>query len=563
MIRKPLALLVENALKAAVEAGALVSTQPQAVIIGTPSNPDHGDFSCNVAMQIAKSERKSPRQVAEIILSHIKDENSLLSTTDIAGPGFINFFISQTAWRNALLELELQGEKFGCTSSGAGKKVQVEFVSANPTGPLHIGHGRGAAIGDTICRLLAATGWDVTREFYYNDAGQQISNLALSVQARCRGVEPGASGWPTDGYQGEYIRDVAKAYLAQERVDADDRHVTGLGDPDDLDAIRSFAVASLRREQDLDLKAFGVHFDVFTLESSLYSRGLVESIVNQLGKNGYSYEQDGALWLLTTAFGDDKDRVMRKSDGGYTYFVPDIAYHLDKWERGFLRVINEQGSDHHSTITRVRAGLQALDKGIPQGWPEYVLHQMVTVMRGGEEVKISKRAGSYVTLRDLIDEVGCDAVRFFFIMRKPDSQLIFDINLAKEQSPENPVYYVQYAHARICSIFENAADKGLKTVDIKGAEAVLLLGTPEEMELLKLLTSLPHAVEESSTHFEPHRLTYYLTELAGCFHRFYNTSRVITENKEITLARLYLLKRTAQTFKNALGILGISAPERM
>lgn len=563
MIRKPLALLVQNALKAAVESGSLVSSHLPSVIIGTPSNPDHGDFSCNIAMQIAKSERKSPRQVAEIIISHIKDNDLFLARTDIAGPGFINFFISQTSWRKALLEIELQKEKFGLTAGGSGKKVQVEFVSANPTGPLHIGHGRGAAIGDTICRLLEATGWAVTREFYYNDAGQQISNLALSVQARCKGVEPGASGWPTDGYQGEYIKDVANSYLALEQVDANDQHITGLGDPEDLDAIRRFAVASLRREQDQDLKAFDVHFDVFTLESSLYSKGLVESVVNQLSRNGYTYEQDGALWLRTTAFGDDKDRVMRKSDGGYTYFVPDIAYHLDKWERGFVRVINEQGSDHHSTITRVRAGLQALDKGIPQGWPEYVLHQMVTVMRGGEEVKISKRAGSYVTLRDLIEEVGRDAVRFFFIMRKPDSQLVFDIDLAKEQSPENPVYYVQYAHARICSIFENAAEKGYEADSVVGSEAVLWLETPEEMELLKLLTSLPHAVEESAVNFEPHRLTYYLTELAGCFHRFYNTSRVITENREITLARLYLLKRAAQTFKNALDILGISAPERM
>lgn len=563
MLRKPLALLVQSAIKSAVESGGLISPNLPPVIIGTPSNPEHGDFSCNIAMQIAKAERKSPRQVAELILLHIKDRDSILACTDIAGPGFINFFISQASWRKALLEIESQGERFGFSAGGSGKKVQVEFVSANPTGPLHIGHGRGAAIGDSICRLLDATGWCVTREFYYNDAGQQISNLALSVQARCKGVEPGTPGWPADGYQGEYIKDVANSYLAMERVDADDQHIVGLGDPDNLDAIRRFAVASLRREQDQDLKAFDVHFDVFTLESSLYSRGLVESVINQLNKNGYTYEQDGALWLRTTAFGDDKDRVMRKTDGGYTYFVPDIAYHLDKWERGFIRVINEQGSDHHSTITRVRAGLQALDKGIPQGWPEYVLHQMVTVMRGGEEVKISKRAGSYVTLRDLIDEVGRDAVRFFFIMRKPDSQLVFDIDLAKEQSPENPVYYVQYAHARICSIFENAAEKGYSSDSINGPEAVLYLETPEEMELLKLLTSLPHAVEESAANFEPHRLTYYLTELAGCFHRFYNTSRVITENRDVTLARLYLLQRAAQTFKNALGILGISAPERM
>lgn len=563
MMRNRIASLVESALHAATAAKELVSSPFPAVIIGTPANSDHGDFSCNVAMQLAKGERKPPRQVAEIIIRHIQNPDGLLAKTEIAGPGFINFFVSATAWQAALLEIEANGADFGLTTTGAGKKVQVEFVSANPTGPLHIGHGRGAAIGDTICRLLAATGWDVTREFYYNDAGQQINNLALSVQARCLGIEPDDPRWPMDGYQGEYIKDVARSYLALETVDANDQHITALGDPHDLDAIRRFAVASLRREQDLDLRAFDVHFDVFTLESSLYREGRVDNVVKLLGENGYTYEQDGALWLRTTAFDDDKDRVMRKSDGSYTYFVPDIAYHLAKWERGFTRVINEQGSDHHSTITRVRAGLQGLNRGIPKGWPEYVLHQMVTVMRGGEEVKISKRAGSYVTLRDLIDEVGRDATRFFFIMRKPDSQLVFDIDLAKEQSPDNPVYYVQYAHARICSIFENAADKGMAAPEQPNPTELAPLVTPEELQLIKLLTALPDTVDDSAQHFEPHRLTYYLTELASCFHGFYNKNRVITDDQALTKARLYLLKRTAQTLKNALSILGISAPERM
>ncbi|RII25464.1 MAG: arginine--tRNA ligase [Geobacter sp.] len=563
MMRNRIASLVESALHAATTAKELVSSPFPAVIIGTPANSDHGDFSCNVAMQLAKGERKPPRQVAEIIIRHIRNPDGLLAKTEIAGPGFINFFVSATAWQAALLEIEANGADFGLTTTGAGKKVQVEFVSANPTGPLHIGHGRGAAIGDTICRLLAATGWDVTREFYYNDAGQQINNLALSVQARCLGIEPDDPRWPMDGYQGEYIKDVARSYLALETVDANDQHITALGDPHDLDAIRRFAVASLRREQDLDLRAFDVQFDVFTLESSLYREGRVDNVVKLLGENGYTYEQDGALWLRTTAFDDDKDRVMRKSDGSYTYFVPDIAYHLAKWERGFTRVINEQGSDHHSTITRVRAGLQGLNRGIPKGWPEYVLHQMVTVMRGGEEVKISKRAGSYVTLRDLIDEVGRDATRFFFIMRKPDSQLVFDIDLAKEQSPDNPVYYVQYAHARICSIFENAADKGMAAPEQPNPTELAPLVTPEELQLIKLLTALPDTVDDSALHFEPHRLTYYLTELASCFHGFYNKNRVITDDQALTKARLYLLKRTAQTLKNALSILGISAPERM
>jgi arginyl-tRNA synthetase len=563
MMRQRIAALVETALQTAATTEMLVTSPFPAVIIGIPANPDHGDFSCNIAMQIAKSERKAPRQVAEIIIRLIGNDNNLLSKCEIAGPGFINFFVAPAAWQQTLLDIETQGDTFGRTKSGNGGKVQVEFVSANPTGPLHIGHGRGAAIGDTICRLLQATGWDVIREFYYNDAGQQITNLALSVQARCLGIEPDDSRWPADGYQGEYIKDVASSYLAQETVDSDDRHVTALGDPHDLDAIRNFAVACLRREQDLDLRAFDVHFDVFTLESSLYNEGRVDAVVKLLGENGQTYEQDGALWLRTTDFGDDKDRVMRKSDGGYTYFVPDIAYHLAKWERGFTRVVNEQGSDHHSTITRVRAGLQALDRGIPQGWPEYVLHQMVTVMRGGEEVKISKRAGSYVTLRDLIDEVGRDATRFFFIMRKPDSQLVFDIDLAKEQSPDNPVYYVQYAHARICSIFENAREKGFTAPEQPLLSEIAVLDTPEELQLIKILAALPDTVDDSALNFEPHRLTYYLTELAGCFHSFYNKNRVITEDSTLTQARLYLLKRTAQTLKNALTILGISAPERM
>jgi len=564
MMRQRIAALVEAALQSATAADELVTSPFPPVLIGIPANPDHGDFSCNIAMQTAKGERKAPRQIAEILKRHIGTGNGLLEREiEIAGPGFINFFVAPSAWQLTLLEIEAQGNGYGRTTTGARQKVQVEFVSANPTGPLHIGHGRGAAIGDTLCRLLDASGWDVTREFYYNDAGQQITNLALSVQARCLGIEPDDPRWPTDGYQGEYIKDVAVSYLAKETVDSDDRHVTALGDPNDTAAIQEFSVAYLRREQDLDLKAFDVHFDVFTLESSLYQNGRVEEAVRQLGLNGHTYEQDGALWLRTTEFGDDKDRVMRKSDGGYTYFVPDIAYHRDKWERGFTRVINEQGSDHHSTITRVRAGLQALDCGIPTGWPEYVLHQMVTVMRGGEEVKISKRAGSYVTLRDLIDEVGRDATRFFFIMRKSDAQLVFDIDLAKEQSPDNPVYYVQYAHARICSIFENAREKGFTAPESPQAETLAVLTTPEELQLIKLLAALPDTVDESALHFEPHRLTYYLTELAGCFHSFYNKNRVISEDSALTTARLYLLKRTAQTLKNALTILGISAPERM
>ncbi len=563
MMRNRIAPLLESALIKALAAQELTTSPLPAIIIGNPANPEHGDFSCNIAMQMAKGERKAPRQVAEIIIKHLGDGGGLLAKCDIAGPGFINLFVSQSAWQATLLDIEAQGHHYGRTTSGGGKKVQVEFVSANPTGPLHIGHGRGAALGDTLCRVLDAAGWDVTREFYYNDAGVQISNLALSVQLRCLGIEPDDPRWPEGGYQGEYIKDVARAYLACETVEATDQHTTACGDPENSENIRQFAVAWLRREQDLDLEAFDVAFDVYTLESSLYSEGRVEAVVQKLIANGHAYEQDNALWLRSTEFGDDKDRVMRKADGSYTYFVPDVAYHQAKWERGFTRVINEQGSDHHSTVTRVRAGLQALDIGIPSGWPEYVLHQMVTVVRGGEEVKISKRAGSYVTLRDLIDEVGRDATRFFFLMRKPDAQMVFDIDLAKQQNNENPVYYVQYAHARICSIFENAAEKGFTSPEHPAPEELACLTTPEDLQMIKLIAALPDTVDDCAVHFEPHRLTYYLSELASCFHSFYNKNRVISEDRVLTTARLYLLKRTAQTLKNALSILGISAPERM
>jgi arginyl-tRNA synthetase len=553
---------VRSALERCFSDRSLVSGRVPSIVVEKPAHEEHGDFATNIAMLLAKDEKKPPRVVAEAIVGHLQEAEGIFEKVEIAGPGFINFRIKNDTWFKVLIAIDQAGDTYGRSNMGGGRKVQVEFVSANPTGPLHIGHGRGGAIGDVICRMLTAIGWDVTREFYYNDAGQQITNLVLSVQARCLGIEPDDPRWPVDGYQGEYIRDVADAYLARAMVDADDRHVIASGDPQDLEAIRSFAVAYLRREQDQDLAAFDVHFDVYSLESDLYQSGSVDSVVRRLIDSGHTYEKEGALWLCTTFYGDDKDRVIRKSDGSYTYFVPDVAYHRGKWERGFSRVINEQGADHHSTITRVRAGLQALDVGIPKGWPEYVLHQMVTVMRGGEEVKISKRAGSYVTLRYLIDEVGRDATRFFFVMRKPDSQLVFDIDLAKQRSLENPVYYVQYAYARICSIFENAAEKGILLPDV-GDICLSRLESLEEMAIIKNLSIFPEVVEGSAINFEPHRLTYYLQELAGLFHSFYNRNRVVTEDCALTIARLFLLKCIACSLKNGLTILGISSPERM
>ncbi|WP_243373918.1 arginine--tRNA ligase [Geotalea sp. SG265] len=561
-MKELLRTLISKGLADCYADGSLSSGQFPSIVMETPAHAEHGDFATNVAMLLAKAEKKAPRMVADTLVRHFTDEAGICEKVEIAGPGFINFHLKDAAWRKSLLDIDRLAGDYGKSAVGGGRKIQVEFVSANPTGPLHIGHGRGAALGDTICRLLAFSGWDVTREFYYNDAGQQIANLALSVQARCLGKGPEDPSWPTDGYQGEYIIDVARAYMAGEKVDADDQHVVAAGDPLDLEAIRRFAVAFLRREQDQDLTAFDVHFNVYSLESDLYKDGTVDMVVRRLVESGHTFEQDDALWLRTTSFGDDKDRVMRKSGGGYTYFVPDVAYHLRKWERGFTRVVNEQGADHHSTITRVRAGLQALGAGIPAGWPEYVLHQMVTVLRGGEEVKISKRAGSYVTLRDLIDEVGRDATRFFFVMRKPDSQLVFDIDLAKQKSLDNPVYYVQYAHARICSIFENAAEKGFAVPDA-GSVDLDRLTEPEEMALIKAIAAFPEVVEGSAANFEPHRVANYLQEVAGLFHGFYNKNRVITEDSQLTSARLFLLQCVALTLKNALTLLGISAPEKM
>jgi arginyl-tRNA synthetase len=516
-------------------------------------------------MALAKPCGKNPRELAGLIRRALP-ASELVAKTEIAGPGFINFFLQQSANTAVIRSILEQEERFGCSNEGQRQKVQVEFVSANPTGPLHVGHGRGAAVGDSLCRLLRATGWDVTAEFYYNDAGQQIHNLALSVQARIRGLDPDHPDWPADGYQGEYISEIARSYLHKDKVDAKDKHVTAAGDPDNLDAIREFAVACLRHEQDLDLQAFGVDFDVFYLESSLYTDGKVEQAVQALIDSGHTYEKEGALWLKTTDFGDDKDRVMRKQDGSYTYFVPDVAYHMDKWKRGFTRVINEQGADHHSTITRVRAGVQAISRhqqlDIPSTWPDYVLHQMVLVMRGGEEVKLSKRAGSYVTLRDLIDEAGRDATRYFLVARAPSSQLTFDIDLAISQSNDNPVYYVQYAHARICSVFRKLSEQGWHW-DRTCIDSLEQLNNDDEMALLKRLGQYPELIQTAARELAPHQVSHYLYELAREFHSWYNTHKTLVEDENIRNARLALSMAIKQVLANGLQLLGIRAPDSM
>lgn len=523
-----------------------------------PKNPEHGDFSTNLAMLLAKPLRQNPRAIAEKLKASLP-ASEYVARVEIAGAGFINFYLSPGAKQAVVRQIQQAGEHYGHHLTGAGRKLQIEFVSANPTGPLHVGHGRGAAVGDCLARLMAANGWKVTREFYYNDAGAQIDNLTKSVQARCKGIGPEHPDFPEDGYRGEYIADIAEAYMARQTVIADDMNYTASGDPENAESIRHFAVAYLRHEQDLDLKAFQIKFDVFSLESALYTTGKVENTVQALIESGHTYQQDEALWLRTTEFGDDKDRVMRKREGGYTYFVPDVAYHLDKWNRGFSRVINEQGADHHSTITRVRAGLQALDIGIPQGWPEYVLHQMVTVMRGGEEVKISKRAGSYVTLRDLIEEVGCDATRYFLAARRADSQLVFDIDLARAQTNDNPVYYIQYAHARICSVLSQWGGDvhALKAADLGPLQA------GHETALMQRLTEFPEVVHNAAEELAPHMVANYLKDLASDLHSYYNAEQFLVEDEPLKLARMALISATRQVLRNGLDLLGVGAPEKM
>lgn len=563
-MKDTVAALLGEALTALI-AEQQIDHTPAPVQIERTRDPAHGDLASNVALANAKAFGMAPRALAEALCAALP-ENDAIGRTEIAGPGFINFFLSQDSQGDILRTVLREGQRYGHNSSGAGRKVQVEFVSANPTGPLHVGHGRGAAVGDSLARILAANGWDVTREFYYNDAGAQINNLALSVQARCKGMTPDDSAWPEDGYRGEYIIELAQAYLAGEAVAASDKSVTASGDADDLDAIRDFAVAWLRREQDLDLQSFGVSFDVYFLESSLYESGEVDATVEELIANGATYEKDGALWLRTTDFGDDKDRVMRKQDGTYTYFLPDVAYHLNKWQRGYERVIDEQGADHHSTVTRVRAGLQALEQDIPVGWPEYVLHQMVTVMRDGAEVKLSKRAGSYLTMRDLINEVGRDATRYFLAARSPNSQLTFDIDLALSQSNDNPVYYIQYAHARVCSVQRKLAERGEKGKALElNADDVNLeaLAEPQEAELLKQLARFPDIVTRAAESAEPQQIANYLRELAAEFHAYYNAHKVLVDDEPLREARLALSEGVRQVIANGLALLGVSAPEVM
>jgi arginyl-tRNA synthetase len=534
-----------------------------------PRQAAHGDLAITCAMQLARPLKKNPRELAQALVAAMQRQPEVghwVQAFEIAGPGFVNLRLSAAAKQAVVAEVLAAGPCYGHQGAN-GRQVMVEFVSANPTGPLHVGHGRQGALGDAICKLLQSQGWQVHREFYYNDAGVQIATLARSTQARLKGLKPGDADWPDDAYNGEYIADIAAAFSARATVSADDRSYTASGDVADLDGIRQFAVAYLRHEQDLDLRAFGVRFDHYYLESSLYSSGRVEDAVRRLMAAGKTYERDGALWLRSTDYGDDKDRVMRKSapEGAaaeaspYTYFVPDVAYHIHKWQRGFVKVINVQGSDHHGTIARVRAGLQAADVGIPAGYPDYVLHKMVTVMRGGQEVKISKRAGGYVTLRDLIDWTSRDAVRFFLVSRKADTEFVFDVDLALKRNDENPVFYVQYAHARICSVL---AQWGGDASTLAQAD-LSLLTAPSEAALMMKLAEYPGMLTRAAAEHAPHDVAFYLRELAAAFHAYYAAERFLVDDAALARARMALLAATRQVLRNALEVLGVSAPESM
>ncbi len=566
-VKSQLRALIVQGIDTLRQRGTLPADAPTPdFVVERPKDRSHGDFSTNAAMLLVKhvgpDQPRNPRAIAQALIDALPG-NDDIATVQIAGPGFLNFRLTAAAWQRQLRAVHARGAQYGRNTRGQGRTAGVEYVSANPTGPLHVGHGRAAAIGDCIARALDANGWNVRREYYYNDAGVQIENLAKSVQARARGQKPDDADWPEDGYRGDYIADVARAYLDGASVEVDGQVVSGVGDIDDIDAIRQFAVAYLRREQNGDLAAFGVAFDVYFLESSLYADGKVDETVRELIAHGHTYEEGGALWLRTTAFGDDKDRVMRKSDGTFTYFVPDVAYHLSKWQRGYERAITELGADHHGSLARVRAGLQALDAGIPPGWPDYVLHQMVTVMRGGEEVKLSKRAGSYLTLRDLIDEAGRDATRWFLIARKPDSQLVFDIDLARSQSLDNPVYYVQLSHARICGLLRQLKERGLGFDLDNGLAQPLDLDNVASRDLLTDLARWPDVVAAAGEQLEPHLITAYLHELAQGFQSYYNDHQFLVDEGDVRDGRLALALATRQVLANGLELIGVNAPEMM
>lgn len=546
------------------------------VVLERPKVAEHGDLACNVAMQMARALKKNPREIATNLVETLQanpETATLIQSFEIAGPGFINMRLSDEAKSAVVKKVLQEGATYGQNQDHNGESILIEYVSANPTGPLHLGHARQGALGDVLSNLMKSQGWNVCREFYYNDAGVQIQTLTTSVQLRAKEILGETIQFPENGYQGDYIRNIAEDFLAQKTITTrEGETITASGDVNDEANIRVFSVGYLKNEQDSDLQALGVSFDNYFLESSLYTNGLVRRAVDAMIQSGYTYEQDGALWLRTTdfkKFGDDKDRVMRKSDGHFTYFVPDVAYHLKKFERGFVKAINIQGSDHHGTVARVRIGVQVAGKvlnlDLPEVFPDYVLHKMLKVVMNGKEVKMSKRSGSYVTLRDLVDWVGKDAARFFLISRKADSEFVFDVDLARAQSDENPVYYLQYAHARICSVLAQAKEKNFAVPSIEEAAAVDLsvLNDKTAFALMARLSEFPEVLTLAAKDFAPHSLCFYLKDLAGDFHAFYNAQRILVEEDDVRNARLALLLATRQVLRNGFALLGICAPEKM
>nr|WP_320115441.1 arginine--tRNA ligase [uncultured Desulfuromonas sp.] len=546
---------VELALRQCFAAEKLISNEIPDFAVEVPNRSGHGDFAVNAAMLMARTEKKAPRQIAEILVAQLNEQGGFWDKIEIAGPGFINFFLSASCWHEALKDVYAQGANFGKSDVGAGKRVQVEFVSANPTGPLHIGHGRGAATGDAVASVLAEAGFEVQREYYINDAGNQMDTLGRSVYLRYCQLQGQDVDFPEDCYQGDYIRDYAQQIL--------DREGRRFLDMEETDAIAWFSREggeAIRQGIDDDLQKFGIRFDNWYSEQTLYDRDLVKAGIEALTRDGYTYEQDGAIWFRTTDFGDDKDRVLIRSNGVTTYFASDVAYHREKYQRGFDIVIDVWGADHHGYVPRMKAVLAALGRN-PEDL-QIILVQLVNLLREGEQIAMSTRAGKFVTLKEVVDEVGKDACRFFFLMRRSDSQLDFDLELAKKQSTENPVYYVQYAHARVCSINRNAEESGIAL--LSGNDVKLdALTLPEELQLTKMMSRYPEVVASAALNYEPHKITFYLQELAAQFHSYYNQHRVIVDDVDVSQARLYLVNAVKQVVYNALTVLGVSAPEKM
>ncbi len=547
-------ILIE-ALERAKNEGALVLATMPAVTLETPRDANHGDLATTLALTLAKPEAKPPRKIAEIIVAHIQDEDGVIEKTEIAGPGFINFFLRRDRWKKTLFAIDTEGAAYGLRDLGQGRKVLVEFVSANPTGPLHVGHGRGAAVGDALANLLAATGHDVTREFYVNDAGRQIRLLALSVYARYQQALGEDVPFPEDGYHGDYVGEIARAF-----ADAHGDAFRGTPFAECEERFAAFGKEAMLADIRTDLDAFGVRFDVWFSEASLLADGSVEQSLQELRESGHLYDRDGAQWLRSTAFGDDKDRVVVKQDGSYTYLATDIAYHRNKLGRGFGTLVNVWGADHHGYIPRVRAVIQAFGHD-PESL-RVLLVQLVAIMRQGQPVPMSKRAGTFVTLRDVVQEVGKDAARYLFLTRRSDSHLDFDLDVAKEQSRENPVYYVQYAHARLASLFREAEARGI-AVPTPETVNLAALEREEEHDLIKALARYPEVVEEAALAYEPHRLTFYLQDLAGLLHNYYFKHRIISTDPEQTAAVLFLMKQVRTVIAGALAILGVEAPDKM